>query len=1063
MGEIVSEPVALPRAEQCLSRGGDFRVVDGQIGRRFLDHDFAHVGGIGRHPAVAGEKNFGAASSAVNPTPVVKPTLVNFIASGGYTIGGGTIGGSAGVSVNSASGTGVLTFTSNNTYTGLTTITSGTLQLGNNTTAGTIGSASAVGGTGGTLAISHSNAAGLPFVLPNSIGGSVNVTNIGSGSTVLSGSSSYTGITTISSGILSVTNANGTTSSLGTFGDVFVSGGTLNLGGYAAAGALNSFGSKLFHLSGDNGGIGAITDRDYVTDPTGNTGGNQQLSALQNVQLDSAASIGGPGTDMNTTAASILGRFDIRATSAALNLNGNNLTKIGNDFVDLVNTSVSGSGNVEVAAGTFGLEGTTTFTDDGMSNITLDDGSMLQLWGLGAAGATNITRAFIVGDGTATSGAFMSLGSSTSTIGSNITLNGNLTVRYTANNFNSSNLTLAGNISEDTGTSGFDRALYKNSTAVLTLSGSNSFTGGLFINPSAGGTNITSGTATVQLGAGDANALPAVNVVSMGPASSFTSDLQLNGNSITIAGLQTATTTGAAIVEDANATSATLTVDVAGTNSYVYGTSGINAILQDGTGTGTLALVKAGSGVLTLGGQSTFTGGIDVQSGELIANRSSSNNGNSGALGKTNVGLGRTITVESGATLELDINNIFGNNNNAVGNLPTLFIDGTMNATQYNQLGAVSLSGGTLSQASTASGSYEGYQFLGTMTVTGTAPSTISTSNGKANHLSANTDFIVADVTGDPSPDLIVSAPLRDQSGDYGLAAGGLSKEGPGTMFLSGNSSYTGGTTVNGGTLIVSHVHGLGQSTTNGLTINNTALVKITTGTGAGPVVLPSLSINGDTSPVATLDLTSSKMVITNTSYASAVSAYTVARAQVTNALDGFAWDQPGITSSTVANDINNLGVPTSVAVILNNSSGTAGGGAGDASDELFYSDGSGSPTTNPNGLPQFAGTSVDQNSVLFKYTYIGDSNLDGMVDSTDFGLFLAGYNDPGTAASLGWAVGDYDYSGTVDSTDFGLFLAGYNYYASNPIPLGWRRRRAAGARTGRLSAGGVGGSWISY
>ncbi len=158
-----------------------------------------------------------------------------------------------------------------------------------------------------------------------------------------------------------------------------------------------------------------------------------------------------------------------------------------------------------------------------------------------------------------------------------------------------------------------------------------------------------------------------------------------------------------------------------------------------------------------------------------------------------------------------------------------------------------------------------------------------------------------------------------------------------------------------------------------------------------------------------------------------------------------------------MANDINNLGVPTSVAVILNNSSGTAGGGAGDASDELFYSDGSGSPTTNPNGLPQFAGTSVNQNSILFKYTYIGDSNLDGMVDSTDFGLFLAGYNDPGTAASLGWAVGDYDYSGTVDSTDFGLFLAGYNYYASNPVPLAGSGGVQAGAGTGGLVSGGAG------
>ncbi len=108
--------------------------------------------------------------------------------------------------------------------------------------------------------------------------------------------------------------------------------------------------------------------------------------------------------------------------------------------------------------------------------------------------------------------------------------------------------------------------------------------------------------------------------------------------------------------------------------------------------------------------------------------------------------------------------------------------------------------------------------------------------------------------------------------------AGAIAKSGSGTATLSGNSSYTGGTTVNGGTLIVSHVHGLGQSTTNGLTINNTALVKITTGTGAGPVVLPSLSINGGASPVATLDLTNSKMVLTNTSYASAVSAYTVSR-----------------------------------------------------------------------------------------------------------------------------------------------------------------------------------------
>ena len=158
--------------------------------------------------------------------------------------------------------------------------------------------------------------------------------------------------------------------------------------------------------------------------------------------------------------------------------------------------------------------------------------------------------------------------------------------------------------------------------------------------------------------------------------------------------------------------------------------------------------------------------------------------------------------------------------------------------------------------------------------------------------------------------------------------------------------------------------------------------------------------------------------------------------AQVTNALDGFAWDQPGITSSTVANDINNLGVPTSVAVILNNLAARPVAAQEMPAMSCSIATARAAPPPIPTACRSSPARRSIQNSVLFKYTYIGDSNLDGMVDSTDFGLFLAGYNDPGTAASLGWAVGDYDYSGTVDSTDFGLFLAGYNYYASNPIPL---------------------------
>src|SRR5205807_10309704 len=97
-------------------------------------------------------------------------------------------------------------------------------------------------------------------------------------------------------------------------------------------------------------------------------------------------------------------------------------TKSGNSFFDLVNTDVVGAGNISVATGTLALEGTTNVLDDGTSKITVHDGAMLELWNLGAAGQTNITRPIEIGDGAGASNAFMSLGGGNSAIGSNVLL-----------------------------------------------------------------------------------------------------------------------------------------------------------------------------------------------------------------------------------------------------------------------------------------------------------------------------------------------------------------------------------------------------------------------------------------------------------------------------------------------------------------------------------------------------------------------------------------------------------------------------------------------------------------
>src|SRR5205085_4867210 len=63
------------------------------------------------------------------------------------------------------------------------------------------------------------------------------------------------------------------------------------------------------------------------------------------------------------------------------------------------------------------------------------------------------------------------------------------------------------------------------------------------------------------------------------------------------------------------------------------------------------------------------------------------------------------------------------------------------------------------------------------------------------------------------------------------------------------------------------------------------------------------------------------------------------------------------------------------------------------------------------------------------KYTYLGDANVDGQVNSDDFNQFLAGFNGGGDKI---WLNGDFDYDNDVDSDDFNFFLLGFNAYNSN-------------------------------
>jgi fibronectin-binding autotransporter adhesin len=104
-------------------------------------------------------------------------------------------------------GAGTLILTATNTYTGATTISAGTLQIGNGSTTGIISTASTITNNG-ALIFQRSNGSTQGVGFANGIAGTGSLTNAGAGALTLNAANTYSGLTTISAGSIKALHAN---------------------------------------------------------------------------------------------------------------------------------------------------------------------------------------------------------------------------------------------------------------------------------------------------------------------------------------------------------------------------------------------------------------------------------------------------------------------------------------------------------------------------------------------------------------------------------------------------------------------------------------------------------------------------------------------------------------------------------------------------------------------------------------------------------------------------------------------------------------------------------------
>jgi hypothetical protein len=206
------------------------------------------------------------------------------------------------------------------------------------------------------------------------------------------------------------------------------------------------------------------------------------------------------------------------------------------------------------------------------------------------------------------------------------------------------------------------------------------------------------------------------------------------------------------------------------------------------------------------------------------------------------------------------------------------------------------------------------------------------------------------------------------------------------TLTLAGDFAGNGNAVAKAGDGALSLKH-LRAGATN-LVAGSTRITPNGGPTGTSQVA--SITINSG----ASLDLSDNDLVINYTGASPLGTAsggsYTGVTGQIVAGRNGGSWDGSGIRTSQpdALSELTSLGVGEASSII----------GIG------------------PGETALWSGQVVDDTSLLVRYTYAGDANLDGIISGDDYSAIDFNILVPGAS---GWANGDFNYDGIISGDDY--------------------------------------------